>query len=215
MLEDPWTHSRMRVQIDRNSRDFNHDGDPDINPRFEMFSEFSDWADHGQVMLDYNFWDGDGEDNRQLGSAYPPDLTRAKFDSFIADRYEENINTEKTIERFYERALRLTEGKFDRKELEAAFMKVLISHRTTTNQVIELSKETSPEFQKNFTKGKIGYRDEFVKQKIESDAGNARNQLSISKEVTAINPFIRMIFYDKSKQIPVLSINLQLQWESM
>jgi hypothetical protein len=213
MLEDPWTHNKMRIQVDRNSRDFNHDGDPDINPRFEMFSEFSEWADHGQIMLDYNFWDGEGEDNRQLAAAYPPDLTRVKFERSVADVYEANIKTKKTVQGFYERAMRLNEGRFDRTKLQHALMRVFISHRSTTNQVIELAKELTLEFIDNFKRGKTAYGDEFIKQRIETDKCDAGVPLVISEEVTAMFPFVKLVFYDKNGEIKLLSINLQLQWE--
>ncbi len=213
MLEDPRTHNKMRIQVDRNSRDFNHDGDPDINPRFEMFSEFSEWADHGHVPLDYNFWDGEGEDNKQLAAAYPPDLTRVKFERDVADAYEANLKTEKTVQGFYERAMRLSEGRFDRTMLQDAFMRVLISHRSTTNQIIELAKDLTPEFIDNFERGKIAYADEFIKQRIETDKCAAGVPLVISKEVTAMFPFVKLEFYDKNGGIKFLSINLQLQWE--
>jgi hypothetical protein len=214
VLVTPWEHTKLCIQVDRNSRDYDSDGDPDINPAFQMFSEYSEWADHGKISADYNFWDGEGEDNKQLVE-YPDQLRAIVYDNVTQQNYDENLkqNLDKPLPDFFMNVL--PADRFDKEQIKGKPIYIAVSHRSTTNQVIEVSKKLDSSFVSDLNAGLRAYRDQFVKQSMLFPVGQERAKLTLDDRVRASHPFIRVVIKENDDEvIELLSINLQLQWQT-
>lgn len=55
ILCSAWKKYRLRLRVDRNTRDVDHDGDSDMNPRFKMQSEYSNWASNEPYQVVRNY----------------------------------------------------------------------------------------------------------------------------------------------------------------
>lgn len=213
VLTNPWSHHRCRVRVRRNVRFVDKDTVSDINPVFQMNTEFSVWADYGIQSISYNYLKDDNARN------WPTELKYIVLSDEQISSFRKNRNMGNIISQLLKKKSLSSKESLFSKEILDYNIRVLVSNRPGYNFMpVFHDKKSSKEIKE--WKAKYSDKIDFIEgsywKDIPRDNPNLRyhdlivNPLDDS--VLGLSPFIKMMWYsEESGERPVFSINWQLK----